>query len=169
VESFKDDNQRSWDLCMTIRVAKQIKSRFDIDIVGGDPSLVVSSLSENPLTRLEIMWLMVANKDERTQDEFDDILGAGSLKDANSAFWREHGNFIRAMNPARAKQIEKLLEKWTQLSNQQVDAMMELADDPRTIEAMEVSIKQIKENALKGIAGMASTISQDFSESTLTP
>lgn len=168
MESFKDAKGQPWDLLLTIGVAKKIKSRHKLDIIGGDPSVVVSGLLENPLTRTEVMWLMVDNPDGRTSDDFDDALGAGSFKDADAAFWKEFGNFIQAINPNQAEAIARLIEKYKEISAQQVEVMIELAEDPETVAAMERVLKQIKEDALKEIAGMASTILPESSESTQT-
>lgn len=157
MQSFKDGEGKAWDIHLTIGRAKLLKSRLELDLVGGDPSTVAQQLIESPLLRMDALWLMVSNKDERTQEDFDEQLGAGTFREADAAFWEEIANFTQSLDPVRSQAIQTLKAKMQAAAARQVEVLVEIATSPQATNKLEEAIEQAKDAAYKTIAGISYT------------
>ncbi len=149
MKSFKDSSGKSWDLKLTIGKARIIKSRFDIDVVGGDMGIITTRLHGEPLTRMEIIYVLLTDNDGLNQDQFEDLHDAESYLKADEAFWDEFANFTQSLSPARGEAISKLIEKMKKVSSLQNQMAIEMAQDPRIVENMKKVIAATKKKASK--------------------
>lgn len=152
MESFKDEQGKFWDLKLNIGLAKKIKSRLDVDLVAGDPSITITKLTEEPFTRSEMMWMMVQDcATGITQEEFDERLTGETFRHATLAFWQEVTNFIQEIDPTRARAISKLKVRLDRIMEEQVDLMISMAESPELQEIMEKGYNDLKEDAMSKV------------------
>lgn len=147
MKSFKDLNGKSWTLNLTIGRARLIKSRFDIDVVGGDIGVVTSRLHNEPLTRMDLIFLLLVDKEGLKQEEFEDLHNATSYLEADEAFWEEFANFTQSLSPSRGKAIANVIEKMKKVTALQNQMAIEMAEDPKVIENMKQVINATKKKA----------------------
>jgi hypothetical protein len=157
MKSFKDSTGHAWDLSLTIGRARLIKSRFDIDVVGGDMGVIATRLHNEPMTRMDIIYLLLADNDGFSQEAFEDNHDAKSYLDADEAFWEEFGNFTQSLSPNRGEAISKLIKKMKQVSELQSKMTVEMAGDPVMIQNMERVIKATKEKASREMEELVTT------------
>ena len=151
MESFKDENGKSYDIHLTIGIAKKIKSRLNVDLLDGDPTTTITGLVEKPFLRSEILWIMVEEQAGCTQDEFDSVLGGSCFREATVAFWREIGNFIQEIDPARAKAFNLLRPRMERVILEQTEAMIAMADSPEMVELMGTNLESLKKATLRNV------------------
>lgn len=147
MKSFTDTSGKHYDLTLTIGKARIIRSRFDLDIVSGDPSVVAHQLVADDMLRMDLIWIMHSGdnlNDDAAHDAFDDVLASGALPEANAAFWDEFDRFIQAINPTRAESIAKLVAHTRKVSAEIIQMMMELSESPEAIEAMTAQLERTK-------------------------
>jgi len=149
MKSFKDSAGKSWDLSLTIGKARLIKSRFDIDVVGGDMGVVATRLHNEPLTRMDVIYILLVDNCNFSQEEFENSHDATSYLRADECFWEEFANFTQSLSPERGEAIQNLIEKMKKVSLLQAKMAVEMAQDPRVIENMERVISATKIKAGK--------------------
>ncbi len=136
MKSFKDSSGKSWDLSLTIGKARIIKSRFEIDVVGGDMGIVTTRLHNEPMTRMDIIYLLLVDNDGLKQEEFENLHDAKSYLQADECFWEEFGNFTQSLSPERGEAISKLIQSMKKVSHLQNQMTLKMASDPQVVENM---------------------------------
>lgn len=149
MKSFNDKNGKSWDLSLTIGKARVIKSRFDIDVVGGDMGIVSTRLHSEPLTRMDLIYLLLTDNDGLSQEQFEDLHDAKSYLEADEAFWEEFANFTQSLSPERGEAISKLIQKMKKVSHLQAKMTLEMASDPQALEYMQRVTQATKKKVTK--------------------
>lgn len=85
--SFKDNNGREWHLTANVPIARKIKEQLGVDILRTQKAL--ETLSEDPITLVDVLWLMVKDQAEAqqvTSDDFGASLFGESIGAAIDAF-----------------------------------------------------------------------------------
>ena len=151
---------------MTIGKARLIRAKFDLDIIGDEPTTMSHRLYNDAMLRIGIVWLAVDDAEGRTEEDFESALDAASFKRADEAFWKELANFILSLNPARATAIQKLLGTMSEISQKQLQLLVDLATSPEAVSAMERTIETARNIAIGEINGVASGGLPEGSRST---
>ena len=110
--AFKDVNGKTWDIRMTIGVARRIKSLASIDIFNVDDDFLQNRLFTNPMTVADVLWAIVqpeAEKSKIDSEMFGESLGGSAMRDAQNALVEELADFFTGMGQgSKASALKKM-------------------------------------------------------------
>jgi hypothetical protein len=132
MKTFADSQGRTWTLALTLGVAKQIKSKLDIDLLQpemGEPPLL-TRLGTDEILLGEVLLAMMESQFERynlTEQQVQDAFDGPTLLKAQTAFYDELIDFFRSRGRTdRAKAVaaqKTLIDKAITAIEMQVDAI----------------------------------------------
>ncbi len=154
MKSFSDHTGKAWHIKITIGNARTAPG---VDLIDGDPSVFVEQFMTSVVVKLDLLWHFLLERKEEpslTRDEFEDKLEGESYLGALEALEQEILFFIQAFQPHLSQTIEKFIAKYRTISQKHSVAMMQLADDPRFLEAAERELETLKEEAIQKLSTM---------------
>jgi hypothetical protein len=143
MHSFVDAKGRTWNIKITIGSAKAYM--HNVDIIDGAPSYIVEKLASSLIVRLDMLWHFIENKNQADRDDFENALEGKCLHQADEALWSELNFFIQSTRPEMTEVMEKLLAKYKQIRDQQVQLILQVADQLNLDKASETLAQEAQE------------------------
>jgi len=113
MKTFKDNQDRDWQIAINIGTAKRVKEKLDVDLLQpeiGEPPLL-TRLGTDELLLGEVICCLLEEQFEAldmTADDMRKVFEGKPLLDAHMAFYEDMLNFFRARGRIdRAAMVEK--------------------------------------------------------------
>jgi hypothetical protein len=127
MHSFVDGKGREYKLRITIGSAKNYREK--IDIIDAEPSTIIERMAGDMSLRLDMLWHFLDNKDVvECRDDFENSLEGTVLFQADEALWSELAFFIQSLRPAMSDVVDKLMEKYHELTKRQAEIVLKVAN-----------------------------------------
>ena len=119
MESFKDSQDQSFVLSLTIGSARRIAKTSKVDFIDGEPQKIATELITRPTLQLNLVWELLDGKEAigLSQDEFEENhLDGETFERARTALFAEIENFIQHVRP----EVLEVFKEMTHLIRTQI-------------------------------------------------
>lgn len=150
---------------------ERLQAKFGIELLEASVNQTFLDLLTKVNLRMRLLWEMLDEKstlpeidnpdfdpdqpesDDNSkmlsrQESFYEVLSGETLTLADEAFWEEFTDFFQSLDPSTATFIQKSKEEYKKQSAKQVQAMVEMFNDPKKEQAMTSAIEKLKTDAL---------------------
>lgn len=149
--SFKDNQERTWSIDLTVGKLKRIRSTLDINLLDGNPN-TFDNLAEDVFVMHDLVWLLCeeqAAKREISEEEFGAAVVGDPIADAIGVVLGAIPDFFRGRKKSL---LRKALAKMHEARTQAEKLAEETLDDPalqaKMLEAMRQGIQRQIDRAL---------------------
>jgi len=163
MQTFLDNNERSWTLSLNVGSAKKVKDLVGFDLLSDDVGEMVGQLSVDAVLLCEVIFCLISDQAEKksvTDLEFLEAMAGDSIEAATQALLAEIVLFSR---PRKRKVLELALAKMAEAET----LLLNRAE--RMIEEQDLEALVEKAMAEGETSGVSSSRSLDPSESTPVP
>jgi len=156
--TFKDTEDRTWSLDLTIGDIKRVKTMLDIDLLTISDGSFLIELSRDPWRLVDLLYVIAkpqADKLEVSDEDFGSAMGGAALHDASDAFLEGITNFFLCWQPNVGATLEKLHGKIRELESKATDMTKEKLEDQRIDTALEAGFSKVEaqmEEALENLS-----------------
>lgn len=162
MKTFKDTQDREWNITLTINAIKRVRDALSVDLLeleAGDPPLI-SRLGDVMLL-CDIIFCLIkpqADKLEVSDEEWAEAMGGDALLEAQGAFYGELEDFFRGLGRTHISRALKMQQEIILQAVARAETVIKQFDPQKAID-----------KAFGSIPGDLSTNLQAVSESTQDP
>ena len=161
MRTFKDNQDREWNLAINVDAVKRVRSLLNVDLLDVTDGKLLERIASDEVLMVDLVYVLLkpeADAREITDEDFGRAMAGDAIDRAYEAFLEELTDFFR--NPARRELLKKALRKLGDLEAK----VLAVADE--RLESGELEAKL--EEALR-TSGSSSGNSPESSASTPAP